>query len=86
MISIRDAAVEAVMDKEKELCEAKMQMEEMELFYKEQIEISQNTIQIMEAKMNHMDSSKSDHSSLFMDKIKQLEVFFYFSKKKILKI
>ena len=77
MISIRDAAVEAVMDKEKELCETKLQMEEMDAFYKEQIEISQNTIQVLEAKINHMDNSKSDHSSLFMDKIKQLEVLIF---------
>jgi hypothetical protein len=51
-------------------------MEEMEMFYKEQIDISSNTIQLLEAKLSSVDSNKSDHSSLFMDKIKQLEVFF----------
>jgi len=76
MVSIRDAAIEAIIDKEKELYETKFQMEEMEMFYKEQIDISSNTIQLLEAKLSSVDSNKSDHSSLFMDKIKQLEVFF----------
>lgn len=78
MISIRDAAIEAVMDKEQEIAEAKAKMEEMETFFKEQVEISLNSIQVLEGKLAHYESSKSNHSSLFMDKIKQLEVFYRF--------
>ena len=77
--SIRDAAIEAVMDKEKEICENKAQFEELESFYKEQIDISLNTIQILEAKLAKFSTNTEDtnRSELFMDKIQQLEVYIY---------
>lgn len=74
LFSIKEAAVEAVMDKEKELGEANFQLQELGNAYTEQTEISNNTIQILEQKLSHYDSRLNEHSSLFMDKITQMEV------------
>lgn len=78
VVSIRDAAIEAVMEKEQEISEIKFQYEEFENFHRDQMEISQNTINILEAKLAQLDKEKEySRSDLFSGKIKELEVGFF---------
>lgn len=71
---MRDASIEAVMEKEQEICELKFQIEELENFNKEQTEYFQNTIQVLESKLSRINSEKTSNSELLIDKLKNLEV------------